>query len=219
LDPAFASIVSKAMARDVAQRFQSTAEVIQAIDAWTKNGQSVALPSLMDASHTGHLPGARASQASISDAGAPVAGQKTAGTWATSQPGAAPLVPKKSAAPAFAAALGMGVLVLGGGAYAAYALHHQSPAQASSAASASSASQPSPSATQPPAPLEAKPLASSAIAAAAPVVEDVSPAASAAKIAPARPAVHAVARPARPAAKPAPVRAPVAKPGTPDFGY
>ena len=219
LDPAFASIVSKAMARDVTQRFQSTAEVIQAIDAWTRNGQSVALPTLMEASHTGHLPGARGSLSSISDAGAPVAGQKTAGTWATSQPGAAPLVLKKSAAPAFAVALGVGVLVLGGGAYAAYALHNQSLAAARSAATASSAATPLPSATPSPAPLEAKLAASSTIPTAAPVVAEVVAAASAPKIAPARPAAHAVARPAKPGAKPAPARAPVVKPGAPDFGY
>jgi len=44
LDPAFASIVSKAMARELAQRFQSTTEVVRAIDAWLQTGQAVTLP-------------------------------------------------------------------------------------------------------------------------------------------------------------------------------
>src|SRR4051812_6407521 len=91
LDPAFASIVSKAMAREVAHRFQSTAEVIDALEAWSQRGQSVALPTAAQAASEGHLPkAARGSMASLNDINVPVAGQKTAGTWATSQPGAAP---------------------------------------------------------------------------------------------------------------------------------
>ena len=218
LDPAFASIVSKAMARDVTQRFQSTAEVIQALDAWASNGQSVALPTAMDASHAGHLPSAaRGSMASMSDAAVPVAGQKTAGTWATSQPGAAPLAPKKSAAPAIAAALGIGALVLAGGAYGAYALHnYRSLAVASSAAAGvSSAPQPLPTAIQP-TPPEARLIPSAAASVAAPV-EAMTPVPSTAKVAPARPAERAAQRAAKPAAKPA--HAPASKPGTPDFGY
>jgi len=219
LDPAFASIVSKAMARDVMQRFQSTADVIQAIDAWAKSGQSVALPSVMDAAHAGHLPsGARGSMPSMSDAGPPVAAQKTAGTWATSQPGAAPFAPKKSAAPAFALALGIGGLVLAGGAYAAYALHNKSLTAASSATAARSAPPLLTTATQAPAQSAAPPLPSSAILAPAPTVEPA-PAPRAAKIATARPAAQAVVRPAKPSAKPTPARAPVATHGTPDFGY
>src|SRR4029078_5140755 len=44
LDPAFASIVTKAMARDVNVRFQSTGDLINALDAWTERGASVSLP-------------------------------------------------------------------------------------------------------------------------------------------------------------------------------
>jgi len=41
LDPAFASLVSKAMARDVNLRFQSTQEFIRALDAWLAHGAGV----------------------------------------------------------------------------------------------------------------------------------------------------------------------------------
>jgi serine/threonine-protein kinase len=229
LDPAFASIVSKAMARDLTQRFQSTAEVIDALEAWSQSGKSVALPTGIQASAQGHLPaGARGSMASISDVSMPVAGQKTAGTWATSQPGATPVAPKKSGSPALAAALGIGVLLLGGGAFAAYALHDKSLPAVSSAAAVNSAAQPLPAAL-PSAPREARVIPSAleptAVPApalsAAPVLSAV-PAPSAApvpSVAPVRPAAHAA--PVRAAAKPAakPVRASTTKPGTPEFGY
>jgi len=224
LDPAFASIISKAMAREVAQRFQSTTELLHAIDAWSRSGQSVALPMTMPGSAAGHLPaGARGSMASISDATMPVVGQKTAGTWATSQPGAAALPVKKNAAPALAAALGFGLLVLGGGAYAAYTMHNKSLAVANSAAVANTA----PAVASMPAVVREIPSTSSSSLSAAPVAS-VAPAPSAAaaasvaparSTAPARQSTHAaVVRVApRPAAKPA--RAPAAKPRTPDFGY
>ncbi|MEI9935914.1 MAG: serine/threonine-protein kinase [Pseudomonadota bacterium] len=225
LDPAFASIVSKAMARDVSQRFQSTTDLIHALDGWSHSGQSVALPTATQASAAGHLPsGARGSMASISDASVPTVGQKTAGTWATSQPGAVPVAPKKSAAPKIAAALGIGVLVLGGGAFAAYALHDKPLIAASSAAAASSAPQPPAPTTIQPAPPEARaipsaaaPVAPAPIETATAAVETTAPALSAAKSAPARPAAHAALRTAKPAAKAA--RASATKPGTPDFGY
>jgi len=224
LDPAFASIVSKAMARDVAQRFQSTTELLHAIDAWSQTGQSVAAPTGAQASAAAHLPtGARGSMASISDVSVPVVGQKTAGTWATSQPGAAPLAPKKSASGAIAAALGVGLLVLGGGAYAAYSLRDKSLPTASSAAAATSAVQPAQVAPAP-APTEARVAPSAAVP--APAVESAAPlTASAASAAPAKSApTPAVARPAAPVravARPAraPARASTTKPGTPDFGY
>jgi eukaryotic-like serine/threonine-protein kinase len=218
LDPAFASIVSRAMARDLAQRFQSTAEVIQALDAWSHSGQSVALPATIQGTAGGHLPaGARSSMASISDANAPPVGQMTAGTWATSQPGAAPAPPKKSAAPVIAAALGLGMLVAGGGAYAAYALHNKS-LSASSAAAANSTARPLPTPIkEQSAPRETAAIASAPAPVAPPAVEATPPAASAAKIAPASPAARApTVRAAKPAARPA--RA-ATKTGTPDFGY
>ena len=62
LDPAFASIISKSMARDLPHRFQSTAEVLRALDAWSQSGQAVTVPPTAGAAVSGHLPtGARAS--------------------------------------------------------------------------------------------------------------------------------------------------------------
>ena len=67
LDPAFASIISKTMARDVAQRFQSTQDVILALDAWQHSGKAVTVPPMSEAASAGHLPeGARGATASAS---------------------------------------------------------------------------------------------------------------------------------------------------------
>jgi serine/threonine-protein kinase len=223
LDPAFASIVSKAMARDVSQRFQNTAELIAALDAWSQRGQSVAMPTAMQASASGHLPsGARGSMPSLSDVGVANAGQKTAGSWATSQPGSQPQTQKKSAALAIAAAFGTIALLLGGGVYAAHVLHDKSLSVASSAGALSSAAQPAPRATQL-STAEARSLPSASAPLRAPVVEtatpviETAPALSAAKIAPTRPAIMAAVRAPKPAAKPA--RAQATKPETSDFGY
>jgi len=220
LDPAFASIVSKAMARDVTQRFQSTADVIQALDAWSSSGQSVALLTGTQASAAGHLPsGARGSMASMSDASAPAVGPKTAGSWATSQSGAVGITPKKSSAPAVAAVLCASALLLGGAAYGAWALHNK-PTPAASSAAANFRPEPSspaapkltpeapatPSAV-PPAPETAAPVVSASPAISAP------PVAARAKTSPARPALPRAVKPAVKAARAG------AKAGTPDFGY
>jgi hypothetical protein len=232
LDPAFASIISKAMARDVAHRFQSTTDVIVAIDAWLQSGKAVTVPPAAEAAAAGHLPkGARGQMGSVAEMNvASGSGQGTAGSWATSQHDAAP-PKKKSAAPVLAAVLSVGLLVLGGGAFAAYSMRNKGAASADSAAAA-----PAPSAaTAPPAALEAaKAPAATAIATAA-VAPSPTPSAAvsanakteptaAAVVLPAHPAGGAAARPgpARPAAaKPARAEKPVApKPaGAPDFGY
>src|SRR3954468_23041031 len=68
LDPAFASIISKTMARDLSHRFQSTVEVIRAIDEWLQSGRSVTVPPTGEVAAKRHLPaGARGSLSSISD--------------------------------------------------------------------------------------------------------------------------------------------------------
>ena len=232
LDPAFASIISKAMARDVAHRFQSTADVIQAIDAWLQSGQAVTVPP---AAASAHLPkNPRAQMGSVSDinpstgsatVGAPVpAGQGTSGNWASSQHDARP-AQKKSAAPIVAAAAVVGLLVLGGGAFAAYALHGKSSASADATAAASRAPAPTnavtAAASEAPkpalaAPVETQPAAPatsvSARTAAAPVATAPVVAAHAA-------AVHASPRPEKPApTKPETPAAPKPAAG-PDFGY
>jgi eukaryotic-like serine/threonine-protein kinase len=244
LDPAFASIISKTMARDLSHRFQSTAEVIRALDEWLQSGHSVTVPPAGEATAAGHLPaGARGSMASVSDASAP--GQRTAGSWETSQAAAVPFViPTKSAAPLIAVLLGLGLLVLGGGAFAAYSWHEKSLAAASSAtAVAAVAPVVSPSApvatTAVVAPTPAPPIVSTAApSAAAPTAAAPSAAAASAPVAAVAtaarlPAAHvALAHaPTQNAAPPKPEPAPVetvakpaappapAKPAAPDFGY
>jgi eukaryotic-like serine/threonine-protein kinase len=91
LDPAFESIILKAMARDVSVRFQSTDEFTRAIEAWEQTGVGVSIPPPVNVD--GLVAGARASMASSpelrasavgtgSNPGAPAAGQ-----WSASQPG------------------------------------------------------------------------------------------------------------------------------------
>lgn len=238
LDPAFASIISKAMARDLTHRFQSTSEVIRALDEWTQSGRAVTEPPVVATAGAGHLPpGARPAAATVNDAGA---GQKTAGSWETSQTATATaVVPKKSAAPVVAAVIGVGLLGLGGAAIAAYSWHAKALATASSAAansavpSAVATAVPAPSAApSAPAPVaSAAEQAASASPSAVPAPTPASPGTAAPLAAPARAsaasALHAPAHapsPAKPAAaaatteKPAPAPTP-AKPSAPDFGY
>jgi eukaryotic-like serine/threonine-protein kinase len=215
LDPAFASIISKAMARNVEHRFQSTEGVLVALDAWLKSGQAVTVPPAAEAAAAGHLPkGARATQASIAEQDPPAAGQGTSGSWATSQHDAAP--PKrKSAAPLIAAVVSVGLLILCGGAFAAFSWHNKA---AASAASAAAVALPvaTPVTSEPGKAAPAAPPEPS-LAAAAPA-----PAAVAATVPFATPrvaaAAHAAARPAKSpgVAKPATAAKPA---GAPDFGY
>jgi hypothetical protein len=243
LDPAFASIISKTMARDISHRFQNTAEVIRAIDGWLQSGQSVTVPPTGEVTAARHLPaGARGAMGSIADT-APAA-QNTAGSWETSRADEAPLViPTKSSAPLVAALLGAGLVVLAGGAFAAYSWHEKSLAAASAAlASSAVSSSVAPSIVTAPAPSvvavspvlgasAAQPLPSSAASlavvapapAATPAPAAQSPAAHPAlshavvrSTAPLKPAAEPVEAPEKPVAPPPP---PPPKPNAPDFGY
>jgi len=223
LDPAFASIISKSMARDVNHRFQSTNDVLLAIDAWLRSGQAVTVPPEAETEGAGHLPkGARSAMSSGVEinAGAPGHGQGTAGSWATSQPDA-PVAKKKSSGPVVAAALSVGFLLLAGGAFAAFSLPHKATPSADSAAAAQPPAAPVVAPESPhvvPAPAEVPAVVPSAEP--APVApEKTSAVASAPR---AVPAAHPAARPAAPAAKPAPAADKPAAPkpaGAPDFGY
>ena len=228
LDPAFASIVSKAMARDLAHRFQTTGEVLQAIDAWLQRGQAVTAPPVGAgaSASAGHLPqGARAALASVNDARTPAPGPKTAGSWATSQPGAMPVAPKRSVVPVIAGVLGGFALLLGGAAFAAYSWRmHANATAASSAAAAATTSAPAlPSAPSSEAPQLAASSAPAALAsnasalpvASAPAVASATPAAPTA-----RALVRASSPPAsKPVEKPSAAPATPVKPAVPDFGY
>ena len=247
LDPAFSSIISRAMTRDLTQRFQSTTEFIQALDSWMQSGAAVSVPPAADGVAAGLAfagsPGAgraaMGSQANLNRSGA-ATGPGTSGNWASSQPDAVPTLPKKSNAGLIAALGAVGVVVMGGAAFAAYSVlgSKTEPAVAGSA----SGNPPSPpaaaaeakSALPPPVAViadaksaaVAPPAAPAGVDTAAPIASDsakparpsAAPAArpaSVSKAAASKPASPAGAKPVAPAAKP-----PVSKPGgTPDFGY
>lgn len=216
LDPAFSSIIARSMARDLTQRFQTTSEFIQALDAWAQRGAAVSVPPAGDPAASGLLPvsarTAMGSQAHISGGGT-MAG----GNWASSQhavPGSA----KKSAG-LIAGLAAVGLLVMGGAAFAAYSVLGKKTETVASAAPAVSAA---PVAAAAVAPVAAEPAKVEEPKAAAPEIASAAPSAAptpaaADKVAPvaaARAAKKLAPAPAKPAAKPA------AKPGgTPDFGY
>jgi hypothetical protein len=227
-------LISKAMARDVGQRFQSTRDFLTALDNWLAHGRAVSVPP---EGIPGALPeGVRASL--VSSAGlvaTPGSGVKpaaagTAGNWASSQAGGEAPV-KKSKAGLVVAGVVSAVLVAGGAlAFAVLGKKAEAPeAPSAAAAVAAPSSVPVPAEPAPPAVVPAAPSAEVPVAAsAAPVVEpSAAPAASQAPVAAApgaksfRPAQKpAAAKPAAQEPKPAKPAAP-AKPagGAPDFGY
>jgi serine/threonine protein kinase len=233
LEPAFASLISKAMARDVGQRFQSTRDFITALDNWRAHGHAVSLPP---EATPGALPdGVRASLVSspgllaTPGSGVKPAVSGTAGNWASSQAGGGAAVKKSKAGLVIAAAVSAAVLVAGGAfAFAVLGKKAEAP-EAPSAAAAVAAPSSIPVPAEPvakvvaPAPSVEVPVAASA----APVAE-----ASAAPAAPRAPAAAPAAKSFRPAQKPAAAKpaAPEPKPakpaaaakpvgGAPDFGY
>jgi len=228
LDPAFASLISKAMARDVNVRFQSTEDLITALDAWLERGASVSLPPPGEgrASQV-HIPAnARGALHGVTSAGAPLTeaqrpGGGTAGSWATSATEPATLPKKSSSGLVLAAAAA--VLLLGGGAAFALMGGHQD------AAPAAIPPDPSVVLAAPPAPVTATPAPTPTVAplgvAPAATAEVAVPSASAAPSAAPSAPHAATARPqVRPLAHPAPrpvVEKPPVKSGssTPDFGY
>jgi serine/threonine-protein kinase len=221
LDPAFASIISKAMARDMNQRFQSTDDFIRALDDWMQRGTAVTVPPTADPAAAALIPaGARAALSSKSQVGQ---GAGTGGTWATSQPGEE-LPVKKGPSPALIAGVVIGMLLLGGA--GAYAMLGGKKASDEPVAAGSAPPSPPPSGVdaRPSAPLD-PPVQVTA----APVASDSPPPTTSATASASPSATAAVAgkpgsKPVRPVsgtkpgAKPAPK--PGAKPGsTPDFGY
>jgi serine/threonine-protein kinase len=230
LDPAFASIISKTMARDVAQRFQSTSDVIEALDAWQHTGRAVAPFAGGHAASAGQLPQpARPPMASGPEL-RNAAGPATPGSWATSQSGTTTI--KKSAAPMIALVSFITLLLLGGAGATAFLLHRQSLAAASAA---SAAPPPAAAPSAPSTTVEAPALPPAAPAALLPPSSQTSisaptalpPAASVATASPA--ALHAVARTTPAQAKPSSdkPKAATSPPGpanpkpasAPDFGY
>lgn len=207
LDPVFAAIVEKMMAREPEHRHASCKEVIAALDAWASTGQAVPVvpPTVVS-------PTANAAPAGVVPAGVVPAGVApgamspaavgTSSTWATSQ---FDQIPKRSLVPVFALGA-VGVVVLGG---VALAVAHFSASDAAPAGASAAASSPAPSApvasaskhaatvpVAPSAPASASALASaSASASAAPVVSAPEP-------------TSVAATPSEPPRQRAPVRAP-----------
>jgi eukaryotic-like serine/threonine-protein kinase len=236
LDPAFGSLITKAMARDVNLRFQSTQDFITALDAWMSHGASVSVPPpgdnqrasqvLIPNNARGALHGVTSASVAGRTTGAGVAGRATGagvgtgGSWATSQVDDAPPVKKSSSGVLIAAALG--VLLLGGG--AAFALLGGSkedaataappPPVTSSAVPAQVEPVPTPVVTPTPTP-ESKPTPS--VATAEPTASAVPPVANTTPPVVTKPAVRPVSRPT--AAKPSKPAAKPGSPSTPDFGY
>jgi serine/threonine protein kinase len=190
LDPAFASLISKAMARDVTQRFQTAKDFMDAIDAWMKSGTAVTVPPTADPAAAALLPeGARVSAATLQQLSGQ--GHGTRGNFSTSQVDAVPM--KKSNGALIFAIVG-GVVLLGGG--LAFALLGGQKGEPSAAAEPP----PAVSAAPPPAAPAAAPAATPS-----PVIE---PVATPSAAPPASASTPVAAAPAAPAAKPAAARAP-----------
>ena len=106
LDPAFTSIILKAMARDVTHRFQSSEDFLHALEAWERGGTAVSIPPTAAPGLVPEGSEARAQQLSSGTDAlvSPHAG--TPGNWAATDD---LVVPKKSMAPVW---IGIAVLFL-----------------------------------------------------------------------------------------------------------
>jgi len=224
LDPRLVALVERAMARDIALRFQSADDMIRAIDAYF-GGEGVEPPPPTVASPVAASPGFG------SAAGAPAApGLPTGNTWAASHAD----IPKNSSAPAYLIA-GLAVLLLAGGAFAAYQKFGGKPAANPDKPETAAAATPSAPAESPSAPSSAPAASAAEVTPPAVVVEPTvatKPAESAKPAGlepPNKPAPsHAVVQPVKPvaarpaAAKPAAVVAqpkPAGAKPVRDFGY
>jgi serine/threonine-protein kinase len=243
LDPAFCSIVSKGMARELEHRFQTAQQFAEALDNWARTGQSVTVPPEHRPAHAAaaaavevpraaplpDLGAAATEQPPAMAAGSDVmrqtgtaAGSKSNQSWATSQHDVAAGVPKSNKGPGVAIAAVVGLVVIGGG-FGAYKFLGSGPAKTettviASPPSAAKAAEPAVSAAPSPSPA---PPPVEATAEAKPA-ETAAPSATAAKapVAAPPPVVRAGGRtptPWRPT--PPPTKAPTKGPGTPDFGY
>ncbi len=228
IDPAFSSIISKAMARDVNHRFQSAAEFIGALDDWSSRGTAVSVPPPVDAATAGLVPQGRSAMASAANLGHISGGGKTAGNWATSQPDGSPVpgLGKKSSPLVIFA--GVALVALAGVTFAAIKVIGKTD-QPSTEVTAAPASSPPPVQAPPPAPPQVEPVVTSEPApldvepppTPAPSAKPSAAPVAAAPRAPSRPVVHHRAPPpAKPPAKPTASPTPT-KPTTssPDFGY
>ncbi|HVU03163.1 MAG TPA: serine/threonine-protein kinase [Polyangiaceae bacterium] len=227
LDPAFASIVMKAMVRDVAGRFQTADEFSQALKAWLEKGADVHVPVATrgDASIPGVPVGAfgktgqnpSLTQGGGSRTGGAVQPRATGGTWAASQPGVPPQPPgsQKLVVGAIAGGLALLAAIVGGVVMFRGKSAEQPPGPPTPAAVAPPAPSPPPA----PKPVEVAPAPRPVEAAPAPKPAETA-AVPAPKPAP-KTASHApaAAKPGKPAAKPGAAAAKPASGAEPYFGY
>jgi serine/threonine-protein kinase len=211
LDPGFEAIILKAMAREVTDRFQTCEEFAQALRDH-QAGMGVFLPDA-----TGPIP-ALAASAPMQPRLPTQGGLGTGDNWSKTD---GQTIPKKSNAGLVAALLGVGFLVLGGGAFAAYKVMHGGSSAA--AASATVSASPVERVAEPPAvPTAAVPVVTPS--AAPSVASEPSLAPSAAPKAAVLAAKAGAGRPVSfPAHAPPPAAPPAKKPSKPaggtDFGY
>jgi serine/threonine-protein kinase len=217
LDPAFASLISKAMARDMNQRFQTAEEFVKAIDAWLQRGAPVTVPPSADPAAMSLL--RKRPSAELT----PEQKAGTGGSWATSQVDA---IPGKKSNVGILVALGALLLVGTAGAVIALRSGSKEPAVTTPEAAVSNEATPHVAAAEkapelvPPTVPSPAPVVS---VAPLPPVESAAPGASVgAVVAPVvKPRAAAPKPPA--GAKPAPTPAAAADTAKPkprrDFGY
>ncbi len=128
IDPGFAAIVIKAMARDPAHRFQNAREFQQALTQWA-SGQGAALVSRL------RVPTSGLGASKIAQPSSPMLGTGTPGVWSQTGPhleANLETIPKKSNAALFGALAVGALVVLGGGGFLAMssARDKQAPAPA-----------------------------------------------------------------------------------------
>ncbi len=163
LDPAFESIIHKAMAREAEDRFQTANEFIDALAQWEQSGAAVSVAPegteeqrrqsvvMGQTRHDGpvpqHTPTGTVMEHQLSPAAVALSqsgGQHPSQTGAWSNTGEQ-AIPKRSNAGVVAAAVVGGLLLLGGGGFAAYSAMSGDDAVASEPAATSSEVTPEPS--------------------------------------------------------------------------
>jgi eukaryotic-like serine/threonine-protein kinase len=226
LDPRFTEIVTRAMAREPGQRFANADEMIKALDALGYGGKAVPATVTNPQVFQGQAPPvaqAPFAQSSGGAVGGVTAG--TQGTFATSQQGVPGAASRRSG---LGVAVGAAVLVLGGGAFAAYKVFGGKPADAPVPAAEAPASAAPPAAVSvapagEPKVEPAPPPATAAPATAAPPPPE--PVASTSAAPPPVAAKAIAGRPATPGPRPARPTPAAAKPdpnaakSSRDFGY
>jgi eukaryotic-like serine/threonine-protein kinase len=236
LDPAFCSIVSKGMARDVEHRFQNAVQFAEALDNWARTGHGVTIPPEHRQGAPGgppaHVVPAAPPMPALSASGQNLSGatalassamgvpKQSSQSWATSQHDA-PISLPKSKSGGVAIAVVLGILVVGGGAFAAFKFMGgpKADTQTTTALTSPAATPTPPPAESPPPPPAPTPAATPE--AKAPEAKPVDTAPSAVPPAKVGAAPVKAAVKAAPAPRPPAPGKPAAKPGggTPDFGY